>query len=674
MRQLLIILLLIPLFSLGQADLLPEVAWRTYVRNVEQLTDSTYKFEVMPLDWNQPGAANIDYGNYFQDYGGNKYEVIDSSYLSVTVKDIFEHGVSPQVDRIGLMFQSPFDSKYLATIPYQYLDETALDNSRAIELAYLWRQANLYAQDSAYLVWWNDTIQDIATKYDIDTLNQKTLDSLLIHWDYIKNLESDLPNWATSIEAQAGVDTTKMMNPKRTSEQITLNQMPYYGALENLYSDYNLQGDTGVFNNLKLLDGYNVGYYLKVDDDGVIIAEAISGALVYQGTWQASTNTPTLVDGTGTNGYYYRVVNDGTVNFGSGDITFEAGDDVLYNGTIWERIPGVGYTLQAATSTHLGGVKIGENVDVDIDGVISVDLSHLAGKDTLAYYVLKSVYEERVSNLSDSIFNHEGRIVTLEAFTESDPRYAADSSYIKSNIWDWLNSIAYGITGTDTAYWNNKVDDVSGIETNVQTLLDSLNYYLLTTDFNDSIIVLRSEIPTLLTELDSTGFTLKEAQISDLKPYLLEADLQPLKDTIKINSDSIDVLAGLIADIETIAELATVLEAQAGVSDKLMTALRTAEQLTLNAVPYYNVKEDIYSNFDATFDSIFASNLYQENISVDATGTGGVYDKEVSTDNIEVYLNGVLQREGVDFSQNETHITFIRTPLTDDYVTIKYKQ
>jgi hypothetical protein len=104
-----------------------------------------------------------------------------------------------------------------------------------------------------------------------------------------------------------------------------------------------------------------------------------------------------------------------------------------------------------------------------------------------------------------------------------------------------------------------------------------------------------------------------------------------------------------------------------------MTDLRTAEQLTLNAVPYYNVKEDIYSNFDATFDSIFASNLYQEYISTTPTGTGGVYDKEVSTNNVEVYLNGVLQRENVNYTQTETQITFIKAPLATDYITIKYK-
>lgn len=63
------------------------------------------------------------------------------------------------------------------------------------------------------------------------------------------------------------------------------------------------------------------------------------GAQVYKGTWDASTNTPTLADGVGTAGWTYRVTVAGTQNLGSGAITFTVGDDVIYNGTIWQRNP-----------------------------------------------------------------------------------------------------------------------------------------------------------------------------------------------------------------------------------------------------------------------------------------------------------------------------------------------
>lgn len=60
----------------------------------------------------------------------------------------------------------------------------------------------------------------------------------------------------------------------------------------------------------------------------------------YKGTWDASTNTPALADGTGDTGDMYIVSVAGTVDFGSGNITFYEGDRVVYNGSVWQRVAG----------------------------------------------------------------------------------------------------------------------------------------------------------------------------------------------------------------------------------------------------------------------------------------------------------------------------------------------
>jgi len=62
----------------------------------------------------------------------------------------------------------------------------------------------------------------------------------------------------------------------------------------------------------------------------------------YKGVYDASTNTPTLINGTGTNADYHRVNVDGTQDFGDGNIVFDTGDLVLYNGTLdkWEKVDG----------------------------------------------------------------------------------------------------------------------------------------------------------------------------------------------------------------------------------------------------------------------------------------------------------------------------------------------
>lgn len=69
------------------------------------------------------------------------------------------------------------------------------------------------------------------------------------------------------------------------------------------------------------------------------LLQGITGALLYQGTWNASTNTPTLSDATGTNGNTYAVSVGGTQDLGSGAITVGAGDFIIHNGTKWQVAP-----------------------------------------------------------------------------------------------------------------------------------------------------------------------------------------------------------------------------------------------------------------------------------------------------------------------------------------------
>jgi fibronectin-binding autotransporter adhesin len=101
-------------------------------------------------------------------------------------------------------------------------------------------------------------------------------------------------------------------------------------------------------NGLTAKTTINSGDYVAVYDTSSSSIKKISrsdflsgltGALQYQGTWNASTNTPTLADGTGTTGFIYAVSVAGTQNLGSGAINFGAGDFVIHNGTKWQDAP-----------------------------------------------------------------------------------------------------------------------------------------------------------------------------------------------------------------------------------------------------------------------------------------------------------------------------------------------
>ena len=67
------------------------------------------------------------------------------------------------------------------------------------------------------------------------------------------------------------------------------------------------------------------------------IPDSVIGALSYQGTWNASTNTPTLTSSVGTKGYYYVVNVAGSTNL-NGITDWQIGDWAVYNGSAWQKI------------------------------------------------------------------------------------------------------------------------------------------------------------------------------------------------------------------------------------------------------------------------------------------------------------------------------------------------
>lgn len=86
--------------------------------------------------------------------------------------------------------------------------------------------------------------------------------------------------------------------------------------------------DAGVANGVATLDAGG-----KVPQSQI----PLMGDLNYQGTWNASTNTPTLVSSTGTKGYYYVVDVAGSTNL-NGITDWQIGDWAIFNGSVWQKV------------------------------------------------------------------------------------------------------------------------------------------------------------------------------------------------------------------------------------------------------------------------------------------------------------------------------------------------
>ena len=114
---------------------------------------------------------------------------------------------------------------------------------------------------------------------------------------------------------------------------------------------------------------------VTIEGDLILNGETFTG-LDFNGSWNASTNSPTLSSGTGTQGEFYIVSVAGTTNL-DGVTNWGVGDYCFFNGTAWQRIEGGadGNFVNASVS----GTLTSSNV-TNASGDITLDPSIVTGK------------------------------------------------------------------------------------------------------------------------------------------------------------------------------------------------------------------------------------------------------------------------------------------------------
>lgn len=152
----------------------------------------------------------------------------------------------------------------------------------------------------------------------------------------------------------------------------------------------------------------NSGKYLTTNGTTTSWASIAGGGLSYQGTWNASTNSPTLASGTGTNGYYYIVATAGSTNL-NGITDWQIGDWLLFNGSVWQKIDQT--NLVTSVNGDTGAVTL-TYTDVNAIGSItstdgSVTVSTTSGVADLSVAVAAST-----TNVIASVRNTTGATLT----------------------------------------------------------------------------------------------------------------------------------------------------------------------------------------------------------------------------------------------------------------------
>ena len=157
--------------------------------------------------------------------------------------------------------------------------------------------------------------------------------------------------------------------------------------------------NAGVANGVATLDGSGK---VPVSE----LPAAVLGALSYQGTWNASTNTPTLASGVGTKGYYYVVSVAGSTNL-DGITNWVVGDWAVYNGTAWQKVDNTdavtsvnGYTgTVVLTAADVNAVPYtGATTAVDLNAKSLTNISHLGINSTSVPEILLRAYGDNNSS------------------------------------------------------------------------------------------------------------------------------------------------------------------------------------------------------------------------------------------------------------------------------------
>lgn len=122
--------------------------------------------------------------------------------------------------------------------------------------------------------------------------------------------------------------------------------------------------------------GITIGAGLTLSGS-TLSSTALGEALFWAGTWNASTNSPTLTSGSGTNGALYTVTTAGTTTVDTLS-SWDVGDKIAFDGvsSVWRKIDG--HAIEVATVAGRTGAVVLTGADIGLNlGVIDYTAAKL---------------------------------------------------------------------------------------------------------------------------------------------------------------------------------------------------------------------------------------------------------------------------------------------------------
>ena len=250
------------------------------------------------------------------------------------------------------------------------------------------------------------------------------------------------------IHTQNGYELDELHNVKITDPVADNSFLVYDATLEVWQNEAPSAARTSLgLGSAAVLNAGAANGVATLDAGGTVplsqIPASIQGGVSYQGTWNATTNTPTLTSSVGTKGYYYVVSVAGSTNL-NGITSWNIGDWAIYNGTAWEKIDNTdavtsvnGYT--GTVVLNYADVGAPSTTGVNATGTWGINVTGNAATATTATNV--SGGTASVTTLTTS------STVTLNAGTANGVAYLNGSKVLTTGSALTFDGTNFGVSG-----------------------------------------------------------------------------------------------------------------------------------------------------------------------------------------------------------------------------------
>lgn len=233
------------------------------------------------------------------------------------------------------------------------------------------------------------------------------------------------------------------------------------------------------------------------------LPEAVLGALKYQGTWNAATNSPAIPAADAGNLGWYRVINtDGTTNIG-GITDWKIGDWIVSNGISWDKVDSSDQVTSVngqqgavvLTKTSVGLANVDNTSDANkpvstatqtaLDGKqgLNTKLTAISGvtaaNDTLFYFTGASA--GAVTAFTSVARTLVGQTTQSAMLTAGLGLSSNGQSLVTAANYAAMRTLLGLVIGTDVQAYNAVLANLTNASANGQSLITAANYAAMRT-------------------------------------------------------------------------------------------------------------------------------------------------------------------------------------------------